>query len=86
LRNLGVGKVIPGFSTVGGGSLPEEVLPTALLSLDILKPNDFVARLRKENPPIIARVENDKVVLDPRTVLPDQDDLLLKGIKHALQK
>jgi len=85
VKELGRGEVIAGKSTVGGGSLPEETLPTFLLSLDFPKPNLFSTRLRKENPPIIARVEKDRVVFDPRTVLPDQDESLLKGIKHSQQ-
>ena len=84
-KELGLGEVIAGESTVGGGSLPEETLPTFLLNLDFPKPNSFAAQLRKENPPIIARVEKDKVVFDPRTVFPNQDESMLKGIRHSLQ-
>lgn len=78
------GKVIPGRSTVGGGSLPEETLPTYLLALEVAQPNRFLARLRKANPPIIARVEDDRVVLDPRTVLAEQEGALLVGLQNAL--
>lgn len=78
------GKVIAGRSTVGGGSLPEETLPTYLLALDVAQPNRFLARLRKANPPIIARVEDDRVVLDPRTVLAEQEGALLVGLQNAL--
>jgi L-seryl-tRNA(Ser) seleniumtransferase len=42
--------------------------------------------LRKNNPPIIARTENDKVLLDPRTVLPEQEGALLVGLKNLLKK
>jgi hypothetical protein len=42
--------------------------------------------LRKNNPPIIARTENDKVFLDPRTVLPEQEGALLVGLKNLLKK
>ena len=64
-------------STVGGGSLPEESMPTFVLSLAVKKPDKFMKRLRESNPPIIARMENDKVLLDPRTVLPEQEQSLL---------
>jgi L-seryl-tRNA(Ser) seleniumtransferase len=78
------GEVILGQSTVGGGSLPEESLPTFLLSLAVPQPNRFLARLRKVNPPIIARIENERVVFDPRTVLAFQEDAFLKGLRQVL--
>jgi len=79
---LGQGDVVKSESTVGGGSLPEESMPTYVLSLPVKSPDKFLAKLREANPPIIARAGNDKVLLDPRTVL--QDDLLLNGLKTAL--
>jgi L-seryl-tRNA(Ser) seleniumtransferase len=81
---LGQGEVIPGHSTIGGGSLPGEVLPTFLLSLSVAHPNQFLARLRRQRPPIIARVEGERVVLDPRTVLPEEEGALLVGLQNAL--
>jgi L-seryl-tRNA(Ser) seleniumtransferase len=82
---LGQGGVIEGFSTVGGGSLPGETLPTYLLALNVARPNQFMARLRAAHPPIIARVEGDRVVLDPRTVLPEQEGALLVGLQNSLE-
>jgi len=81
---LNTGQVIPGRSTVGGGSLPGETLPTHLLGLKVHQPNRMLKALRKCNPPIIARVQDELVLLDPRTVLPGQDEALLTGLKHAL--
>lgn len=81
---LKTGEVIPGFSTVGGGSLPEETLPTTVYSLKTAQPNSFLTRLRRMSPPVIARVEHDRVIFDPRTVLPEQEGALLVGIKNAL--
>ena len=81
----GEGEVLPGLSTVGGGSLPEETLPTHLLSLNVPRPNRFLDLLRQANPPIIARVQDDRVVLDPRTVLADQEGALLVGLQNALR-
>lgn len=78
------GEVIPGKSTVGGGSLPEEEMDTYLIALDVRHPDRFLATLRTMNPPIIARVKADKVVLDPRTVLAEQEDALLVGLQNAL--
>jgi L-seryl-tRNA(Ser) seleniumtransferase len=81
---LDQGEVVPGESTVGGGSLPGETMPTWLLSLSVRSPNRSLARLRQASPPIIARLENDHVVLDPRTILPEQDQALLAGLKACL--
>ncbi|HTX78462.1 MAG TPA: L-seryl-tRNA(Sec) selenium transferase [Longilinea sp.] len=83
-KTLETGEVVPGKSTIGGGSLPEETLPTFLLALRVPGPNKFLAVLRAQNPPIIARVENDQVVLDPRTVSPEQEGALLVGLANAL--
>ncbi len=79
------GKVIPGQSTVGGGSLPEETLPTFLLSLSKRTPKNFLSQLRSAKIPVIARIQDDRVVLDPRTVLPEQDTLLLAILRNTIK-
>jgi L-seryl-tRNA(Ser) seleniumtransferase len=81
---LGQGQVVPGESTIGGGSLPEETLPTYLISLSPPSPNRLLTRLRQLRPPIIARLENDCLVLDPRTVLPEQEPALLSALDVVL--
>jgi L-seryl-tRNA(Ser) seleniumtransferase len=83
-QTLEQGKVIPGESTIGGGSLPGETLPTYLLALNVSSSQRFLTRLRQAKIPIIARAQDEMVVLDPRTVLPEQDEVLLEGIKEAL--
>jgi L-seryl-tRNA(Ser) seleniumtransferase len=83
---LGFGEVQAGFSTVGGGSLPTEEMATYHLALTPLKPDSFLKALRGSHPPIIARIEDDKVLLDPRTVLPDQEAALLRNLREAWEK
>ena len=83
--DLGQGEVEANQSTVGGGSLPGESLPTHVLSLEVKSPDKFLERLRRQQPPVIARTENDRVLLDPRTVLPEQDGALLRSIANILQ-
>jgi L-seryl-tRNA(Ser) seleniumtransferase len=73
--------VIPGESTVGGGSLPGASLPTALLALDSESPSRALEQLRRAQPPVIARIADGRVLLDPRTVLPEQEP----GLFAALQ-
>ncbi|MBI5945881.1 MAG: L-seryl-tRNA(Sec) selenium transferase [Chloroflexi bacterium] len=84
-NELGQGDVVEGESTVGGGSLPGESFKTYLLSLEVKSPDKFLKKLRKQHPPIVARTENDRVLLDPRTVLPEQEGALLVGLKNALK-
>ena len=70
--------LISGSSAVGGGSAPGLELPTVLLSIarDGESADATERWLRSLDPPVVARIEHDLVVLDLRTVLPDQDDLL----------
>ncbi|MEJ5225228.1 MAG: L-seryl-tRNA(Sec) selenium transferase, partial [Anaerolineales bacterium] len=83
---LRVGEVIEGQSTIGGGSLPGETLPTFLLALDVKSPDRFLARLRQQNPPVIARTEKDRVLFDPRTVLPEQEGALLVAVQNVMKR
>ena len=85
LGGLGLqASVVPGRSTVGGGSLPGETLPTRLVTLDVDSPDTVSANLRAGDPPIIARIEDGRLVLDPRTVLPEQEAALLRLIAEAI--
>lgn len=81
---LGEGELLKGESTVGGGSLPGEILPTWLVAFQVRSPNRILAKLRQASPAIIARLEGDRLVLDPRTVLAEQDELLLKTLLEIL--
>ena len=84
-----LGEVVPGESTVGGGSLPGETLPTCLLALDAAGipggANELARRLRMCATPIVARVQDDRVLLDPRTVSLDDDPVLLRAVSSALK-
>ena len=73
-----------GASTIGGGSLPGDTLPTTLLALDAIQvplPLDELAkRLRLRPIPIITRILRDALLLDPRTVLEEQDDEVIQAL------
>ena len=81
------------YSMIGGGSLPGQSLPTVALAIgrdelpDGTRGEDalaaFAARLRLADPPVVGRVEDDALLLDPRTVLPHQDDALLSAVRRA---
>jgi L-seryl-tRNA(Ser) seleniumtransferase len=84
-ERLGAGEVADSNSTVGGGSLPEEALPTRALALRAPKPQAFLARLRSSDTPVIARIEEGRVLLDPRTVAPEEDEELILAVEAALK-
>lgn len=78
-----------GESTIGGGSLPGETLPTTLLTLSAEHTphtlDELARRLRLHAPPIVARIQRDRLLFDPRTVLEEQDDTLLQAITTVWQ-
>ena len=83
---LGCGDMIEGRSIIGGGSLPDESLPTTLLAIRVNKPDAFLKKLRKADQPIIARIENQQVLFDPRTVLIHQEESFLEIMKATLSE
>ncbi len=70
--------MIDGHSTIGGGSAPGSALPTRLVAVThpTLSPDGFEEALRALDPPVIARIEDDRVLIDLRTVAPDDDERL----------
>ena len=75
-------RVIDGQSMIGGGCTPERVIPTRLLAFSgpDLSPSKLEGRLRGGSPPIISRLENDCLLLDLRTVFPQDDQLLIEAL------
>ena len=79
--------VVDGRSMVGGGSLPDESLPTKLLALPSTPERSaetLARRLRENDPPVVARIERDAVLLDPRTVHPREDRAVVEALRAAL--
>lgn len=79
--------VIPGESRVGGGSLPGASLPTFLLAIGPAGagPDTLAETLRAQPTPVIGRIQDDRFLLDPRTVLPDQEEMLLDILSAVTQ-
>ncbi len=77
-------EVIDGDSVVGGGAAPSSVLPTRLIAITSasLSADELSTRLRSFDPPIVARVEQGRVLLDLRTVFPAQDLQLAAALEH----
>jgi L-seryl-tRNA(Ser) seleniumtransferase len=76
--------VVPGHSVIGGGSTPEQTLPTWLVALPAKSTMTVERRLRLGDPAVIARIEDDEVVLDLRTVLAEQEAVLVAAVQAAL--
>ena len=79
-------EVVPAESTVGGGSLPGERLATTALAITPRRSGaaDLLRRLREHEPPVIGRIVEERVLLDPRTVLPEEDDVVVEAVLAAL--
>lgn len=80
-----VAELRDGNSVVGGGAAPSSSIPTTLLmiSRDGRSPDDLAEQLRHHNPPVIARVEDDRLVVDLRTVPADRDADVLNALRSC---
>ena len=79
--------VVSGASRLGGGSLPDDALPTRLVCIaasDAGGPDALARRLRAGSPAVVGRIEGDRVLLDPRTVPPERDADLARAVEEAL--
>jgi len=77
-------ELVGGESVIGGGAAPGSTLPTTLLAVTCndMSAGELASALRANNPPIIARVENDRVLLDLRTVLSDQESVIAAALER----
>src|ERR1041384_2055495 len=78
-------QVIPGKSLIGGGSAPTSVLPTFLLAVasERFSAGELARRLRKCNPPVVGRVEENRLLLDLRTVFESEEQSIVQACKHV---
>jgi L-seryl-tRNA(Ser) seleniumtransferase len=81
----GAASIVEGASVVGGGSLPGGTLPTRLVAISGRgKVKELADKLRRGSPLVIGRIENDLLLLDPRTVLPEDEEALLSRLRDIL--
>jgi L-seryl-tRNA(Ser) seleniumtransferase len=73
-------ELVPGESMIGGGATPEQPIPTCLIAMASADVVDHERRLRANQPPVIARIENDRLILDLRTVFPEEEDDLAAAL------
>ena len=85
-------KLVPGETMVGGGSLPGGSLPTRLVAVGDGKGGRKTSaqvigrQLRLREVPVIGRISEDVLLLDPRTVLPEEDDIVLEALRSLSVK
>ncbi len=81
-------QVVNGDSQVGSGSAPIETVPTKLLSIKplVLSAANLARKLRYHNPPIFARVQKEKVLLDFRTIQPSEDSAVYEALLSHLRE
>jgi L-seryl-tRNA(Ser) seleniumtransferase len=88
LRDRGIAAGLePVNATVGGGSLPGETLPSWAIDLEPMageSVDDLARRLRLGSPGVFGRIEHNRLLLDPRTILPEDDGALLDALQRAL--
>jgi L-seryl-tRNA(Ser) seleniumtransferase len=81
---VGAGEVVDVRSAIGGGSLPGQTLPSRALALAPQRgPDEFMERLRGAKRPVIARIEDGRVLLDPRTVAEHEDEYVIAALRSA---
>lgn len=80
------GEVLPTYSTMGGGSLPGETIPSWALVLESshFSPQELARWLRHSKPSVLGRISQNRLWLDPRTVLAAQDDQLMALLKKGV--
>jgi L-seryl-tRNA(Ser) seleniumtransferase len=74
-------EVVPGETMVGGGSLPGGSLPTRLVSWRGHNVKMIAENLRLREIPVIGRVEKERLLLDPRSVLPEEDSIVIEALR-----
>jgi L-seryl-tRNA(Ser) seleniumtransferase len=77
-------EVVEGHSVIGGGSTPEVSLPTWVIAIRTPDAAAVERRLRQNNPPVIARIEDRRVLVDLRTVAREEEPELRSALLGAL--
>ena len=76
-------QLAPGVSVIGGGATPEQSLPTCLIAVQTDRAAETERRLRRSDPPVIVRIEGGRLLIDLRTVLPEEEPELADALTKA---
>ena len=79
----GSASAVESRSAIGGGSLPGQTQPSWAVSLQTDSPDRLAAALRRADPPVVSRIEDDHVLLDLRAILSEQDEMLAEAVSRA---
>ena len=79
-------EIVPGHSVIGGGATPERSLPTWLIAIESCDLNRAERALRSGDPPVIARIEDDRLILDLRTVFREEEAELRRALDTCLRR
>ena len=80
----GEAAIVPTQATIGGGSLPGDTIDSLALVVPTQKPARLARRLRLGSPPVIGRIEDERLLLDLRTIEPDDDEELARAVQACL--
>jgi L-seryl-tRNA(Ser) seleniumtransferase len=75
--------VVSGHSVIGGGATPDQAIPTWLIAVDCASVAGCEARLRAHDPPVIARIEQGRLIVDLRTVFLEEEAELIAALREA---
>jgi L-seryl-tRNA(Ser) seleniumtransferase len=80
-------ELVDGESVIGGGAAPAAVLPTRLLAVTMerMSTDELASRLRAAEPPVVGRVEEGRLLLDLRTVFPEQDQFVMAALEKLAE-
>jgi L-seryl-tRNA(Ser) seleniumtransferase len=88
LEGVRAARVCDDSAFVGGGSLPDQTMPTCIVEVETgdLSDGELAQRLRTGDPAVVGRLRDGKLVLDVRTIFPGQEDPLLEAFQRALAR
>ena len=78
-------KIVESSAFVGGGSMPKARIPSVAIAIETPFADELAARLRRRHPPIITRIEDNRVLLDLRTIAPSQDATIIEGLLDLVE-
>ena len=82
----GIGTVVEGTGRVGGGALPLFELQGPVVAVTTDRPDELALRLRAGEPPVVARIEDDRLLLDPRTLTDEEADLVAQAVRRGIAR
>ncbi len=80
----GIGTVVEAAGRVGGGALPLHALSGPVVAVTADRPDELALRLRAGDPPVVARIEDDRLLLDPRTLTDEEAEQVAQAVRRGM--